>query len=131
MRNLIKKMISKLVSFRLPVVLLLLIIQGGSFAFVQNGKIKFDEVFTLRKGETAETEDAQLKIRLLSVGRSIAESGEIEYVELQVETRRSERNIVISEKGNRARKVGIYTIELVDAESFGDTNCRLKVSRKK
>jgi len=131
LRNLIKKMISKLVSFRLPVVLLLLIIQGGSFTFAQSLKVKFDEVFTLRKGETAETEDAQLNIRLLSVGRSIAESDEIEYVELQVKTRRSERNIVISEKGNRDRKVGIYTIELVDAESFGNTNCRLKVSRKK
>ncbi|HQU82484.1 MAG TPA: hypothetical protein PKY59_05140 [Pyrinomonadaceae bacterium] len=124
-------MISKLFSFLLQFILMLLVIQTVSFAFVQNGKVKFDEVFTLRKGETAETEDAQLKIRLLSVGRSIAESGEIEYVELQVKTRRSERNIVISEKGNRERKVGIYTIELVDAESFGDTNCRLKVSRKK
>lgn len=131
MRNLIKKMISKLVSFRLPVVLLLFIIQGGSFTFAQSLKIKFNEVFTLRKGETAETKDSRLRIRLLSIGRSIAESGEVEYVELQVRTQRSERNIVISEKGNSARKVGIYTIELVNAESFGDTNCRLKVSRKK
>lgn len=124
-------MISKLVSFRLPVVLLLFIIQGGSFTFAQSLKVKFDEVFMLRTGETAETKDSRLRIRLLSIGRSIAESGEVEYVELQVKTRRSERNIVISEKGNRERKVGIYTIELVNAESFGDTNCRLKVSRKK
>lgn len=123
-------MISKKFSVHWWLVLALLVSQANCFVLAQTRKIKLDEIFTLRSGETAETSDAKLKIRL-SVGRLIAESGEVEYVELQIRTHGKEQKIVISEKGKRTKNVGGYIISLVNAESFGEANCRLKVSRKK
>lgn len=104
--------------------------QINSFAFIQNKKIKFDESFILQTGETAETENTKLKINLKSVGRTISQSGEVEYVELKIRLNNSEQFLQISEKGNRKKVIGNYVIKLINAESFGKTNCELKVSRK-
>lgn len=104
--------------------------QISSLAFVQNKKIKLAEPFILQTGETAETENTKLKITLISVGRTISESGEVEYVELKIRLNNSEQTLQISEKGNRKKVVGDYVIKLINAESFGKTNCELEVSRK-
>ena len=112
-------------------VLLLLIGQANCLVFAQTRKVKFEETFTLRRDETAETENAKLKIRLSGIGREISESGEVEYVELQVRLSKSERLITIRERKNRTAVIGNFIIKLVNAESFGETNCQLKISRKK
>lgn len=123
-------MISKKISVHRWLVLLLLFGQANCFVFAQTRKVKLGETFTLQTGETAETEGAKLKVRLSGVGREISESGEVEYVELQVRLNKSERLIVISERKNRAAVVGNFIIKLVNAESFGEAHCRLKISRK-
>lgn len=111
-------------------VFLLLVLQANYFVLAQSRRIKLDEIFVLQSGESAETGDAKLKIRLSTVGREISESGEVEYIELQVRFNKSERLLTISERKNRTAIVGNFTIRLVNAESFGKTHCQLKVSRK-
>ena len=105
--------------------------QIASFAFIQNRIIKLDEPFILQTGETAEVENTKLKINLKGVGRTISESGEVEYAELKIRLNKSEQTLQISEKGNRKKVIGGYVIKLINAESFGKTNCELKISRKK
>ena len=124
-------MICKKFSVQWWLVLLLLIGQANCLVFAQTRKVKFEETFTLRRDETAETEDAKLKVRLSGIGREISESGEVEYVKLQVRLNKSERLITISERKNRTAIVGNFIIKLVNAESFGETNGQLKISRKK
>lgn len=120
----------KIFSIHRWLVLLLIIGQANYLVHAQTGKIKLNEIFTLQRDESAETEDAKLRISLLSVGRTISESGEVEYVKLQVRLNKSERLITISEGGNRTAIAGNFVIKLINAESFGKTNCRLKISRK-
>lgn len=98
--------------------------------FAQNKKVKLGETFILNPDETAETEDGKLKVRLKGVGRTISESGETEYAEFQVWLNKQEQNITISERGNSRKTVGNFVIELINAESFGKTNCELKISHK-
>lgn len=114
----------------LSLISVLLAGQMNSLAFIQNKKIKLDEVFILQPGETAEIENTKLKITLKSVGRTISESGEAEYAELKIWLNKSEQTLHISEKGNRKKVIGDYVIELINAESFGKTNCELEISRK-
>ena len=124
-------MTCEIFSVRWWLVLALFISQMYCSIFGQTGKVKFDEAFTLRSGETVETEDAKLSIRLKGVGRTISESGEVEYVELQVTLNKSERRINISESKNQTAVIGNFIIKLINADSFGEANCELKVSRKK
>lgn len=98
--------------------------------FMQSKMVKFDEAFVLQPKETAETEDGKLKVTLKGVGRTISESGETEYAELKILLNKQEQNITISERGNSKKAVGRFTIELLNAESFGKTNCELKITRK-
>ncbi len=118
---------------KLRIILLILLgaffAQASCSAFAQNRKIKLNETFTLQPGEAAETEDARLKVQLKEVGREISESGEVEYVKLQIRFEKSEQSLVIREENSAAKVVGDFLIELIDAESFGKTNCRLKISR--
>ena len=121
----------------LPVVPLVLLLAGLLFgqancsAFAQKTeKIKLNETFTLQTGEKVETEDARLKVQLKEVGRNISEGGEVEYVRLFVRTEKSARTITVSEKENSKIEIGDFIIELINAESFGKTNCELKISRK-
>lgn len=104
--------------------------QINFLAFVQNKKINLGESFVLQTGETAEIENTKLKITLKSVGRTISEGGEVEYVELKIRLNKSEQTLQISEKGNGKKVIGNYVIKLINAESFGKTNCELEVSRK-
>jgi len=97
--------------------------QMNCLAFSQNKKIKLGESFVLQTGETAETENGKLKISLKGVGRTISESGEVEYAELQIRLNKTEQTITISERGDAKKIVGDYVIKLVNAESFGKTNC--------
>lgn len=99
--------------------------------FEQNRKIKLNETFTMKSGETVETGDGKLKVRLKGVGRTISESGEVEYIELQVWSSKSEQSITISERTNGTKTVGNFVIKLVNAESFGKAHCQLKISRKR
>lgn len=123
-------MICRNFSVRWWLFLLLLISQLNCFSLAQTRKVKFDETFILRADETAETEDAELKIRLSGVGREISEGGEVEYVELTVRLNKSERQLTLNERKNRSSVVGNFIIELINAESFGERNCRLKISRR-
>lgn len=120
----------KTFSIRWWLVLSLLVSQANYPVFAQTKRVKLGETFTLRSGETAETEDAKLTIRA-SVGRTISESGEVVFVKLQVRLNKSKRLITISERKNRTATVGNFIIKLVAADSFGETNCQLKISRKK
>lgn len=124
-------MMGKIFSILWRLVLSLLVAQANYPVFAQTRQVKFDETFTLRPGETVETLNAKLKVRLSGVGRAISESGEVEYAELQVRFNKSERLITISERKKRTATVGNFVIELVNAESFGKASCRLKISRKK
>ena len=59
--------------------------QANCAVFSQNdGKVKFNEAFTLRPDERVRSDDGKLRVRLKGVGRTISEGGEVEYVELQV-----------------------------------------------
>ncbi len=120
----------KIFLIHLWLALTLLVGQADCFMSAQNRKVKLDETFTLQPDELIETEDAKLKIRLKGVGRTISESGESEYVELQVRLNKSERLIVISERSNGTETIGDYVIKLVNAESFGKAHCQLKISRR-
>lgn len=93
-------------------------------------QIKFARPFILQTGEQAKTRDGKLRIRLKGVGRKISESGEAEYIELQIRLDSSEQFIKISERGNRLRTIGKYAIELINAESFGRAHCELRISRR-
>lgn len=93
-------------------------------------KVNLNENFRIQPGETVQAENGKLKIRLKGVGRTISESGETEYVELQIQLNKSEQIVVISERGNPAKAVGSYVIKLINAESFGKTSCELKIFRK-
>ena len=104
--------------------------QTNCSTVVRIRKIKLNETFTLQPGETVETEDSRLKVRLKEVGRSISESGEVEYVELQIRFEKSEQSLIIREGDSAAAIVGDFLFELINADSFGKTNCRLKISRK-
>jgi len=124
-------MINRIFLIYLCLILILLLGQANCAAFAQTKKVKFGETFTLKTNEAVETEDGKLKVQSKGAGRTISESGEFEYVELQVWFNKSEQRIEISERGAGTKTVGDYVIELVDAESFGETNCQLKISRKK
>lgn len=78
-------MISKNYLISLWFILTLLAGQANCALIAQNRKVKFNEIFTLQPDEIVETEDGKLKVRLKTVGRTISESGEVEYVELQVQ----------------------------------------------
>ena len=99
--------------------------------FSQNKKVKFSEIFTLKPDETAETEDEKLKVKLKSVGRTISESGETEYAELEIRLNNSERKLQISERRKKnSVKAGNYIIKLINAESFGNVNCELQITHR-
>ena len=104
--------------------------QANCSTFAQTGKIKLNETFTMQPEETVETEDARLKVRLIEIGREIAESGEVEYVKLQVRFEKSEQSLTMREGNPNAQAVGDFLIELIDADSFGKAGCQLKISRK-
>ena len=103
--------------------------QMNCSAFAQNRTVKFDESFVMRPKETVVTEDKQVKITMNGVGRKISESGEVEYVELEINLNNSSQTLIISERENRSKSVGKYIIELINAESFGKAHCELKISR--
>lgn len=123
-------MINKFLLIHFGLILLCLAGQGNCFISAQNRKIKFRETFALQPDETAETEDAKLRVRLKGVGRTISEGGEVEYVELLVNWNKSERLIVISERTKGTAVVGNYLIKLIDAESFGKAHCQMQISLK-
>ena len=117
-----------------PIVLCLVLTlfagQAVCLPFEQTGKIELNKIFTLQSGETVETKDGKLRVKLKSVGRTISESGETEYIELTVWVGKSERIITLDERGGASKIVGNYFIKLINAESFGKTHCQLKILRK-
>lgn len=92
-------MINRFFLIYLCLILILLIGQANCAAFTQTKKVKFGKAFTLKTNEAVETEDGKLKVRSKGAGRTISESGEVEYVELQVWLNKSEQTIKISERG--------------------------------
>lgn len=116
--------------YRWLVLLLLLVSQANYSVFAQNRKVKLGEIFTLYSGESAETEDAKLKILSASVGRTISEDGEAVFVKVRANLNKSERLLTFG-RGEQTAVVGNFIIHIIDAESFGKTYCRLKISRKK
>ena len=98
--------------------------------FTQNRQVKFNEAFNLKPKETVKTEDKKLEITLKGVGRTISESGEAEYAELQIKVNNKTQELTINERENSTATVGNYIIKLINAESFGQTHCQLEISRK-
>ena len=120
---------SKLFLVQLFLILSLFAGQMDCSVFAQNRTVKFDESFKMRSKETVVSEDKQLKITLSGVKRKISESGEVEYVELEINLNKSSQTLIINERRNRSASVGKYIIELINAESFGETYCELRISR--
>jgi hypothetical protein len=125
------KMICQNYLFSLWLISFLLIGSANCMSFLRDKKVRFGETFTLKRNETAMSKDGKLKVKLNGVGRTISESGEFVYVQLQVNLNTTKRKITFSKTGKKgAVTVGDYIIQLVSAESFGETYCKLKILRK-
>lgn len=116
--------------FGLSLVLLVFAGQLNCSVFEQSKRVKSGEDFTLYPDETALTEDKKLKISLKGVGRKISESGETEYAEFTTVFNGSKQTFIINERGAMEKIIGGYIIKLINAESFGNQHCVLKISWK-